>query len=506
MRYTKLIPPLALLFAVLQTSAQPGAIDLSYGDNGWAIVPPPDGLCDGRAIALAADGSSYVVADCSSNPDIKVVHFTVDGGLDMSYGVNGFASVDVPNATMDDEARSAVVQPDGKLLIGGSTYSFGVGDEFTLVRLLPDGTLDSGFGTNGITRLHISNNDDQANGLLLLSTGKILMYGFSEASGYRPSVARLNSDGTFDTSFNGVGYNNFLVPGLLTGKVNDAIELPDGRVVLCGERSSNIDVRAFAVAFLTSGTIDPNFPAQTYIIGDGTWLRGNGLDDLPDGRIVITGNLENGDGELFGLRTTPTGAVDSTYGVNGFFRTNTVWEAEGYDVQCSADGSSRLIGWGKGPDTAGVYVVKHLTNGQLDPSYASGGIGIYHRADYDMAFASVVQGNGKLLVAGASAFDMMALRIEDDLATSINSTPAADRPGLDVRYDPASQSYLLFLPSKARASTLSITDLAGRTIRKVITNGETPLRLSVSDMTPGLYLLSTVVEGSALSARLLVAH
>ena len=283
----------AFTLALAGLAAQPGTPDASYGVAGWAVIPEGFGVtCEGRAIALAADGSSYLVGDCSSDPDIRVVHLDVNGQIDTTYGDSGFADIDVPGASMDDEARGAAVQPDGKLIIGGSTSGVG-GDAFTLVRLLPDGTLDSSFATNGVQRVNFSGNDDQANGLLLLNSGKILLYGYTEGGGGPdPLVARFNPDGSLDTDFNGTGANQVNVPAFVA-HATDAVEMADGRVVVCGDRSLSTSVDAFAVRLQTTGVIDPVFPVRTYSFGDGSYLYGHGIDVKADGRYVLTGDMSN---------------------------------------------------------------------------------------------------------------------------------------------------------------------------------------------------------------------
>jgi len=71
-----------------------------------------------------------------------------DGVLDDSFNFDGTVTIAIANSS-NDVVRSMAVQPDGKILLGGHT-SDGITDNFCLIRLNSDGSLDSDFGTNGI--------------------------------------------------------------------------------------------------------------------------------------------------------------------------------------------------------------------------------------------------------------------------------------------------------------------------------------------------------------------
>ncbi|MBK6476682.1 MAG: hypothetical protein IPF95_18550 [Flavobacteriales bacterium] len=81
----------------------------------------------------------------------SVVKAQQPGDLDLSFGVDGLAVTAFPNDNNFSEGYGIVVQPDGRIVVGGhSTYSDHW--DFSLVRHLPDGSRDSNFGTDG--RVH----------------------------------------------------------------------------------------------------------------------------------------------------------------------------------------------------------------------------------------------------------------------------------------------------------------------------------------------------------------
>ena len=122
------------------------------------------------------------------------------GQLDPSFGNNGKVTLDFD--LNNDEARDLAVQSDGKILVAGQAYvNFLL--HFAVVRLNPAGTLDNTFGDNGKFLTLINGN--QVNSLSCMTLqpdGKILLGGspFSE-NRWKIALVRLNSNGTLDATF-----------------------------------------------------------------------------------------------------------------------------------------------------------------------------------------------------------------------------------------------------------------------------------------------------------------
>ena len=98
----------------------------------------------------------FLVADLTTDLD----EFT-DGSVDTTFGTGGIVTTTIDIAGMDDIANSLTIQPDGKLVIAGHSYSDALGQyEFAVVRYGTTGALDSTFGTGGIVTTQIGDNDD----------------------------------------------------------------------------------------------------------------------------------------------------------------------------------------------------------------------------------------------------------------------------------------------------------------------------------------------------------
>ena len=193
----------------------------------------------------------------------RIARLNADGTLDTTFNVGTGASSTV---------NVIVIQPDGKILVGGNFTTFNGMSTNRLVRLNTDGTLDamfmSGTGAGG-----------PVNSIALQSDGKIYIGGgFTSYNGTPLNrAARLNADGTLDTTFNiGTG---------LTGTVSAIVIQPDGKIILGGTFSSyNGTTVSRIVRLNTDGSIDPAFNISNVL--------NSNINDvllLPNGKILIAG-------------------------------------------------------------------------------------------------------------------------------------------------------------------------------------------------------------------------
>lgn len=196
----------------LSINAAPSELDLSFGNAG-KVVSSPDGSETKRAydMALQADGKIVMVGGISSEAGFFVARYNSDGSLDTTFAANGWTNVIFENAV--GNAVSVDIQPDGKIVVGGSvvTPPFGMRTiDFGIIRLNTDGSLDTTFDGDGkatvsfVPEMLSSFNIESFTKLKLTNHGKIVVAGFASDSGAftrRFLVARLNTDGSLDTTF-----------------------------------------------------------------------------------------------------------------------------------------------------------------------------------------------------------------------------------------------------------------------------------------------------------------
>nr|WP_244306778.1 M10 family metallopeptidase C-terminal domain-containing protein [Azotobacter salinestris] len=281
-------------FGAIRLNAD-GSLDTGLGSAGMVAFDIAGDSDYVHSLAVQPDGK-ILLGGFSFNPgngtyDFSVVRLNADGTLDTGFGSGGTAIFD-GGGNGDDHAYGLSVQADGKILLGGS-----INDDFGVIRLNADGSLDTGFGSGGKAVLDIAGSDDQGYSLSVQPDGRILLAGssFNPANGtYDFSALRLNADGSLDTGFGSDGKVVFDIAGSYDEGQSLAVQ-PDGRILISGS-SYNLDTRRYdigAIRLNADGSLDTTFGVPDE---EAVTLEGSDGDDLligSDGRDSILGKDGN---------------------------------------------------------------------------------------------------------------------------------------------------------------------------------------------------------------------
>ena len=200
-----------------------------------------------RSVFLQSDGKILVggaFTTFASSTRNRIVRLNTDGTEDTTFATN-------LGSGFNNAVRSAFLQPDGKIVVGGDFTTFASSTRNRLVRLNADGTEDTTFATNlgsGFNNLVRS--------VFLQSDGKILVGGAftTFASSTRNYFTRLNADGTEDTTFAtnlGSGFNSFILSSVLQS---------DGKILVGGVFTTFAGTtRNYFTRLNVSGTEDTTF-------------------------------------------------------------------------------------------------------------------------------------------------------------------------------------------------------------------------------------------------------
>lgn len=302
-----------------------GTLDSSFGNSGTLIIPVGTARSYARNIALQEDGKivigAYTYDDVES--DFALVRLHADGTLDTSFGNNGVVIADGGDQEIAD---AMTILEDGKILLAGNTYY-----NFLAAKFNEDGTLDTSFGNNGWLNIQFDGSDSQAKDVTFQNDGKILFAGYTieiSSGRYGMAAARINPDGSLDNSFGSSGRISFNIGNYDDYAV--AVEVQtDGKIILGGYTGAapNYTKHDFAAVRLNSdGSFDSSYGnwgiAIARVIDDGL----NYVEEMliqPDNKIILAGYAAlNNDSNVAMLRLDTDGIVDTSFGVDGKISTD----------------------------------------------------------------------------------------------------------------------------------------------------------------------------------------
>ncbi|HET7792802.1 MAG TPA: hypothetical protein VFL64_05405 [Rhizobacter sp.] len=355
-----------------------GSLDTSFATAGIANTAIGTGEDYAEAMVVQPDGRIVVVGSTATlqGTDITLVRYQRDGALDTTFGNGG--KVVTPVGAGSDEAYAVTLQADGKILVAGGSVQATSGIDFALLRYNADGSLDTSFGNGGKVVTAFGNATDRAQAIALQSDGKIVVGGSTSQtlSGTDFALARYNADGSLDTTF---GNGGKVITALRSGTAGDAI------YALALQRIANVehivavggDGNFLAARYTPAGTLDPSFGTGGIVTALFNSVGGaaRGVVVTPDNKLVLAGQIDN-DHAL--VRLSENGVLDGGFGVGGRVITavtSTNWDgAQG--VVRQADGKLVTGGWlNPNPGSSSDFaVLRYSADGVLDASFGNGGI------------------------------------------------------------------------------------------------------------------------------------
>ena len=426
----KLVAISVTVFVILwsvpnRVEAAAGDLDPSFGSGGKVTTDFLEGSDQAHSVAIQPDGKIVVVGFAFSNitaGDFAVARYNKDGGLDSSFGAGGRLTINFLGTGSQDSASSVAIQPDGKIVIGGSTTFFRL--NFALMRLNTDGSLDSTFGIGGKVRTDFSAFDSGVNAIALQPDGKIVAAGFRAPftqNGSDFALVRYNADGSLDTTFGSGG--RVTTDFLSLDDVANAVTIqPDGRIVAVGYNNVTRFAQFlfdFALArYNSDGSLDPSFGSGGKVTTNffGSFDVARAVAIQPDGKLVVAGAATNPflpSETDFGLvRYQSDGSLDVTFGTGGKVVTDFFSEGdEAYALSLQPDGRIIAAGLAEEGSFSGrsdFALARYNTNGSLDTAFGSGG---RVRTDFfgfdDGARAVALQSDGKIVAAGRANIDFV---------------------------------------------------------------------------------------------------
>jgi uncharacterized delta-60 repeat protein len=333
---------IVLVFVVSSVFGLDGQVDTSYQAN---VLSPSYAA----AVAVQSDGKILVggaFAAVNGRASRSIVRLNLDGTVDTSFApqLSGFV-------------HSITIQPDGKIVVGGGSTVVNGQIRNGINRLNQDGSVDkifnNGTGTSG------GNNVVYATALQ--SDGKILIGGDFDSVNdfFRSGIARLNTDGSFDSSFTG-----YAVPPGFGGVYAIAVQ-QDHKIIAVGNFSEvNGGSRNMIVRYLQDGTVD-----QSFVVGVTSGINVKSVVIQPDNRILICGSFSqiNGVTKNKVARLNPNGSLDGSFGTSIPFAINSTEK-----LAIQADGKILIVGFfNQVNETSKSNLARLNPDGSLDNTFTA---------------------------------------------------------------------------------------------------------------------------------------
>src|SRR5208282_4961518 len=204
-----------LVFGVNFAHAQAGTLDPTFGTGGIVTTSFADGVAGLGAIE-ESNGDIVAVAQVdfvnNEGTGIGLAAYAPAGVPDDTFGTNGITVTTFRGITFDPAVFA--VQTNGDILVGGTATSSKNLTKFGLARYTSSGVLDATFGVGGLVTTLVGTKSGTPTALLLQPNGQIVMGGLANGGGKHLALVRYNSDGSLDTTF-GTGGISLVKPKVL---------------------------------------------------------------------------------------------------------------------------------------------------------------------------------------------------------------------------------------------------------------------------------------------------
>lgn len=326
----------------------PGARDVTFGKGGVTIVPSfiP------RAVAAGPNDTVIVLGSIHDRMP-QVARFTAQGELDKAWGVEGTASFPI-NEINGDYPRLRV-QKDGKILVAGRQSD---PTRNRVMRLLPDGNLDTRFGKMGV--VDVTTFNDEIIDIAIDPQQRILLVG-----GVPPVVKRLDADGKADATFDAQGFGTTMTHGTVL------VSRDDATAVLMGSHANGAAATT-AVTTLDAVNKVPGLQNITYptasVLG--------GYVDTNGSYVYVGAGVNATRSDAFLGRTLSRGDADVTFGV-GVVKIPSLADGDMFSFTTAlsdTDGAILCAGAHVNGAAKGVLLARYDKNGKPDASFGEKGI------------------------------------------------------------------------------------------------------------------------------------
>ena len=402
--YRYLLLAVLVLGLSLTALAAPGDLDLTFDADGK--VTTPFGVSsgdDGASVAVQTDGK--IVVGGSSNNDFALARYNADGPLDVTFGTGGKVITPI-STSAEDYILAIAIQADGKIVAAGYVNNGAAFDDIAVARYNTNGSLDTSFDTDGKLTTAIGAGDDFAFGVAISGVNIVVAGASNNGVGEDFAIVRYKPDGSLDGSFDGDGKLTLTIGGITDRAKGIAIQT-DGKMIVIGESLIGANYRFAAARLNPNGSLDTSFGMSGIAI---TAIGTNDFADSvviqPDGFIVVAGYSNLGGNFDFALvRYKPDGNLDPAFDGDGKV-TTPIGTAFDIAFSVAIQSTGKIVAAGSsenGSFNRDFALVRYNSDGSLDTSFGAGGkVTTAFGTENDEALGMAIQPDDKIVLAGST--------------------------------------------------------------------------------------------------------
>ncbi len=343
-----------------------GSIDNGFATNGLVqLTAATDQYPSG--VAVAADGNIIVTGTCEAK--FCAYRISSSGGVYTNFGdlnPSGGRALFGPSGLML-EARTMLLQPDGRIIVGGACYNGASLESVCIGRFNANGSIDTTFGPTagaGVQFGFFSGQIYRLGGLALQSDGQIVYAGSLNPGGqFYFTRGRFNSNGTFDGGF----MTSVIAPPGSSNSLATSVAIQaDGKVLLGGFCTVSSTQRFCVVRVLGSdGSIDTTYGSNGIYIAPIGVLGGGAGESVvvqPDGKAILSGTWS---GNFSAIRLNEDGSLDTTWAGTGYTYGSLNGGDRLYASALQRDGKLLWIGQCTLASTDPAFCVQRVDSGPL---------------------------------------------------------------------------------------------------------------------------------------------
>lgn len=456
--------------------AQHENLDSTFNINGRVTTDFLPHAAHANKGGLQSDGKIIAAGTVQSgnNSYFGVARYNYNGVLDTTFGIGGKAIIEI-GTQKRDYMRSLAIQSDDKIILAGTTQN-DTNSHIALLRLRPNGLLDSTFGINGITILTLEGRSNNGTSIAIQQDGTIFLAGYTSYPNTDALLCRFTPDGIPDSSFGIFGKVVTDIPWLSNG-ANAIVIQHDGKIVtggFVGFAHNDVAVYDFSLMrFYENGKLDSTFNEDGIVrTSIKQWV--DQLYDLaiqPDGKIIAAGHTNSGDPnhhnfDFVVARYNEDGTLDMDFGIDGLVITPFGTNDDGANsVAIQQDGKIVAVGYSSWTD-GDFALIRYHVDGTVDTNWGINGkvtTDFYSSNDYGNSV--VLQPDGKILAIGGTNQGVFALaRYLPGLFIGV--LDFSDLHDILIYPNPIQENVTLeYTLVNNETLTIEILDFSGRTIQ-----------------------------------------